>query len=230
MEEIVRGVHAIRLGYVNAFLVAGEAITLVDVGIPRGVRWIRKGLAQAGGRARLRDVLVTHHHQDHVGPLAELAPEGVTVWAHPLDAPVIRGDVPAPMPASRNAFERAQVRVIERVLPKPTFGRVDRELSDGEQIPVAGGVVAYHTPGHTAGHVSFLMPSKRLLFVGDAAANMLGRLGPPVGLYNEDHDLVKRSIAKIAGLDFDVACFGHGKVLKGEACVKFRRLAERIAA
>jgi glyoxylase-like metal-dependent hydrolase (beta-lactamase superfamily II) len=175
-------------------------------------------------------VLITHHHIDHVGPLSRLAAEGVTVWAHPADAAVIRGGAPEPAPASRNTLERAGVWSIQHLGPRRASSRVDRELADGEEIPIGDGVIACHTPGHTAGHMSFLMPSKRVLFVGDAAANYLGKLGPPVGIYNEDHDEVRKSIAKLAALDFDVACFGHGRTLKGDACAAFRRLAEKVAS
>jgi glyoxylase-like metal-dependent hydrolase (beta-lactamase superfamily II) len=228
-REVAPGVEGIGFGYVRAFVVIAQTLVLVDSGIPKKATKLRGVLSQAGQGKLLSDVLITHHHVDHVGSLAEIAPEGVTVWAHPLDAKVVRGEVPAPRPESRSAFDRFGVAVIERVGPKAAPARVDREISDGEQIPVGDGFVAYHTPGHTAGHMSFLYPSKRLLFVGDAAANMLGRLGSPFGLYSEDHEAVRSSIAKLAALDFDVACFGHGRVLKGAASAKFRTLAERLA-
>ncbi len=229
-DEVVPGLAQVGLGYVNAFVIAASEPVLVDSGTPKAGARVRAALETAVGPSPLRHVLVTHHHVDHVGPLAELAGKDVTVWAHGIDARVVRGDVPPPRPASRSAFDRFGVKLVERLGPKARPARVDREISDGEEIRVADGLIAYHTPGHTAGHVSFLMPSKRVLFVGDAAANMFGRLGPPFGLYSENHEDVKRSIAKIAALDFDVACFGHGRVLKGEACVKFRKLAEKIAS
>ena len=230
MEEIVSGVYGIGFGYVNAFLVAADSLTLVDAGLPKKSATLGQAIADAGKGKPLGDVLITHHHQDHVGSLAAIAPSGVTVWAHPADAPVIRGDGPPPRPASRGVLDRFGVGVARRIAPKAPPARVDVEISDGQQIPVGEGFVAHHTPGHTAGHVSFLYPSSRVLFVGDAAANMLGRLGPPFGLYSEDHEAVKSSIAKLAALDFDVACFGHGRVLKGDACLKFRRLAEKLAS
>jgi glyoxylase-like metal-dependent hydrolase (beta-lactamase superfamily II) len=228
-HEIVPGIAQIGLGYVNAFSVAASEPILVDCGTPKAGPRIRKAMQEAGASTPVRHILVTHHHVDHVGPLAELGGDAVTVWAHGLDARVIRGDVAAPRPASRSALDRAGVELIERLGPKASPARVDREISDGEQISIGDGFIAYHTPGHTAGHVSFLYPSKRVLFVGDAAANMFGKLGPPFGLYSEDHGAVRESIAKIAALDFDIACFGHGRVLKGNACAKFRALAEKIA-
>jgi glyoxylase-like metal-dependent hydrolase (beta-lactamase superfamily II) len=227
MARIVPGVHRIPFAYVNAFVVEGRELTLVDAGVSKSGARVARALADVGGLEKLRHVLVTHHHIDHVGPLARIAGDDVTVWAHPLDARVIRGDARDPTPASRNAIERSGVWAIAHLGPKRATARVDRELADGEEIPV--GLVAYHTPGHTAGHMSFLMPSQRLLFVGDAAANYLGRLGPPIGLYSENHEDVRKSIAKLAALDFDVACFGHGRVLKDSAAARFRRLAEKVA-
>jgi len=227
-SEIVSGIWSVGFGYVNAFVVAAERPVLVDAGIPKRAPQLREALERAAPGKSLGDVLVTHHHYDHIGSLDAIAGDGVTVWAHPLDAPVIRGGTP-PRPDSRGVMDKIGAGIAGLIAPKGVAARVDREISEGEQIPIADGFVAYHTPGHTAGHVSFLYPSKRLLFVGDAAANMLGRLGSPFGLYSEDHQAVKRSIAKIAALDFDVACFGHGRVLKGDACARFRRLAEKLA-
>ncbi|TMK17332.1 MAG: MBL fold metallo-hydrolase [Actinobacteria bacterium] len=216
-------------GYVNAFLVTDSSVTLIDCGVPNRASKLRRAVSESGANRSPADVLVTHHHYDHVGSLASLAPEGVTVWSHHLDSPVIRGESPPPRPASRSALERLGVAIVRRFGPAAPPARVDREVADGEEIPVADGFVAHHTPGHTAGHVSFLYPSKRVLFVGDAAANMFGRLGPPFGLYSEDHAAVRASITKLAALDFDIACFGHGRVLKGSACAKFRKLAEKLA-
>jgi glyoxylase-like metal-dependent hydrolase (beta-lactamase superfamily II) len=105
---------------------------------------------------------------------------------------------------------------------------VDVEVRDGQELPIAGGITAVHTPGHTPGHLSFLLSGKRTLFVGDAAANLF-RLAMPIGMFTVDRDQARGSVAKIAALEFDVACFGHGRVLKGEANLKFRRFAEKLA-
>ena len=48
-------------------------------------------------------------------------------------------------------------------------------------------------------------------------------------LFTEDMDAVRDSMRKLAALDFDTACFGHGTVVKGQANVKFKRYVEKMA-
>jgi len=47
--------------------------------------------------------------------------------------------------------------------------------------------------------------------------------------FTADREQAKESIGKLAALEFDVARFGHGRVLKGEANLRFRHLAEKLA-
>ena len=229
-EEITPGVYAVPLGYVNAFFLAGDdGVTLVDCGIPKKREPILSALAAANRQpADLKHILVTHHHYDHFGSLAALkAATAAKAYVHSLDAPVVRGDEPHPK-ASKHGIWRVLGPLMNRMAPKFETSSVEVELSDGQELPLAGGVTVVHTPGHTPGHVSFLAPSKRTLFVGDAAGNF-PRLGQPLGAFTADREQAKESIRKIAGLEFEVACFGHGRPLKGEANVKFRRLAEKLA-
>jgi hypothetical protein len=58
------------------------------------------------------------------------------------------------------------------------------------------------------------------MFAADTASNMMG-LGYSLGY--EDLEEGKRSLAKIAALDFEVACFGHGKVIRQGASAKFKQ-------
>jgi glyoxylase-like metal-dependent hydrolase (beta-lactamase superfamily II) len=58
---------------------------------------------------------------------------------------------------------------------------------------------------------------------------MFGRLGLPVGMFTEDMARAKESMRKIAALEFNSACFGHGGVLKDKAHAAFRRYVEKMA-
>jgi glyoxylase-like metal-dependent hydrolase (beta-lactamase superfamily II) len=109
---------------------------------------------------------------------------------------------------------------------------IEREVADGDDLPVAGGIKVIHTPGHTAGHVSYLWPQAGgVLFTGDAAGNFRG-LRPPIGMagmFTEDHEQAKESFRKLAELEFGAACFGHGGPLTGQAHAEFRRAVEKMA-
>ncbi len=230
-EEIVSGVYGISMTYVNAFLVVGEdGLVLVDSGLAKRKDTILGVVARAGRQpADLTHILITHHHVDHIGSLADLKEAtGAKCYVHPADSPVVRGEEPQPGPNPESLLGKLAGPLLSRMETEPPATAVDVEVADGEELPLAGGIKAVHTPGHTPGHLSFLLPSKKLLFVGDAAANML-RLGLPLGMFTADRRQAKESVAKLAALESDVACFGHGRVLKGEANLRFRRLAEKLA-
>ncbi len=231
VEEIVSGVYGIGMGYVNAFFIVGEGgLTLVDSGLAKKKDIILGAVAGAGKQpADLRHILITHHHIDHIGSLAGLKEAtGARCYVHPADSPIVRGEEPQPGPNPGSLLGKLAGPLLSRMSPPAPPAEVDVEVADGEELPLAGGIKAVHTPGHTPGHLSFLLPSKNVLFVGDAAANML-RLGLPIGMFTADRQQAKESIGKLAALEFDVACFGHGRVLKGEANLRFRRLAEKLA-
>jgi len=231
-KEVLPGVYQIGMGYVNAFLITGDdGLALVDSGLPRKKDPILSAVAGAGRQpADLKHILITHHHIDHMGSLGDLMEAtGAKSYVHPLDSPIVRGDRPQPGPNPASLLGKFAGPLLARFGPAPTTAPVDIEVADGEELAIAGGIRALHTPGHTPGHLAFLLARDGgLLFAGDAAANII-RLGLPIGMFTADRQQAKESIRKLAALEFEVACFGHGRVLKGEANLKFRRLAEKLA-
>jgi len=232
-EEVLPGVYQISMLYVNAFLILEDEMTLVDSGLPKRKQTILKALTKVGRQATdLKHIAITHHHTDHTGSLAAMV--GATdarVYVHALDAPIVRGEKPVPGPNPKSILGKIVGPLIAR-LPayRLTPAQVDHEVSDGDELPIAGGMKAVHAPGHTAGSVAYLKPGNGgVLFAGDVAGNLFGRLGLPIGMYTEDMEQAKASIGKIAELEFDSACFGHGGVLRGKANVAFRRLVEKLA-
>ncbi len=232
-EEIVSGVYGIGMAYVNAYLLAEEeGLTLIDSGLPNRKETILRALSEIErSPEELKHIAITHHHVDHTGSLAALVEaSGAEVWVHPLEAPIVRGEEPVPNPNPKSILGKIVHPLIGR-LPayRLTPAQVDHEVADGEELPIGGGLKVVHTPGHTPGHIVVLMPRHGgVLFLGDATANILG-LRPPLWLSTLDMGQAKESIRKLAALEFDVACFGHGRVLKGEANLRFRRLAEKLA-
>ena len=83
-------------------------------------------------------------------------------------------------------------------------------------------------PGHTPGSLAIFLPKEKLLFAGDAAErdsedNLI------VGVFNLDQAQAFESFRKLAELDFDIACVGHGKPLDKNASLAFRKVAEKLA-
>ncbi len=234
IEELFPHIYALPLGYVNAYMLAEEdGLTLIDAGLRSSERRLWKAIARIDRKpSDVNHVLLTHHHADHVGSLAAVKKaSGAEAYVHPLDAPIVAGEKPRPAANRASILGRLIGRMVLR-LPQnnPEPVPADHEINDGDELPMGGGVRVIHTPGHTAGHVSFFVEGHGgVLFAGDAAANTFGRFGKPLLMFTEDMGEVKRSMRKLAALDFDTACFGHGRVLKGTANLAFRRYVEKMA-
>jgi glyoxylase-like metal-dependent hydrolase (beta-lactamase superfamily II) len=218
INELRPNLHRLTVGPFQAYLWRdADGITLIDSGAVGSGTEIASLLGELGIAAGDVDRLVlTHFHEDHAGAAAEVAAWGsVEVFAGAEDAPIIRGEVEPPAPNLRSDAERALAAKIGADLPKAPPCRVDRELSDGVVLDVAGGAQVIAGPGHTEGSIGLFLTEPRVLFTGDTIANFEGQvlLGP----FNLDTDRAIESLRLLAGFDADVACFGHGDPLVGNA-------------
>ena len=94
--------------------------------------------------------------------------------------------------------------------PRPV--QVTRPIQDGAAI--GDGWIAVHTPGHTPGHTAFFHPATKVLIAGDAlGSERRGHLRLPKRIYAEDWEAALRSVRKLADLQPEVICFGHGREL-----------------
>jgi glyoxylase-like metal-dependent hydrolase (beta-lactamase superfamily II) len=145
---------------------------------------------------------------------------GAEVWMHPADAALVRDGIygrPFPHGAGR-LLSLWPARKADALA-------VAHEVSDGEVLPFDG-LRALHTPGHTAGHLALLLPREGgVLFVGDAAANLRR---PGLSFVNEDVAGGRRSLKRLAALEFQAACFAHGRTIRHGASSAFRELVARL--
>jgi glyoxylase-like metal-dependent hydrolase (beta-lactamase superfamily II) len=151
------------------------------------------------------------------------------VLVHRLDADVVRGLAPEPPPVFVTDAERKAGELVIPLVPPAPPCRVDRELEDGDEIDLAGGARVIHAPGHTAGSIAVYVPSRRVLFSGDSVERDLED-NVIVGVFNADPAQARASARKLAELDVEVACFGHGRPLAKDAALDLRRFANALAA
>jgi glyoxylase-like metal-dependent hydrolase (beta-lactamase superfamily II) len=219
VREVVDGVFELSLGVVNLHLVVtDDGVVLVDTGLPRGAKRIDRALKELRKAiGDVRAVLLTHHHFDHTGNVANVRERsGARVIVHALDAPMITGVTPREEP---KGLARLAVRLIGSAAPT----RIDQVISVDGSSPLPG-FTALHTPGHTRGHVSYLLDrAGGVLFAGDTATGT--REGTVVsGPTQASVDVAEqqRSLAKLAEHDFEHAVFGHGRAVTGHAVERFR--------
>ena len=237
--EVVPGLYRLGgIGGVNAYLwlsepgqsARGEAI-LFDCGWPWSGRDLTASLAELGcGLGDLRTIAITHGDFDHVGPLAALIAEGhAEIIAHELEAPRLASGRWRTLPgngASLDPMILAAGPAYRLWPPRPV--QVTRPIQDGDGI--GGGWIAVHTPGHTPGHTAFFHPATKVLIAGDAlGSERRGHLRLPKRIYAEDWEAALRSVRKLAGLQPEVICFGHGRELH-QASVLLQALAGSLPA
>lgn len=226
--EVTPRLHMLRFAVAQAYLWRdGDELTLVDAGRPDGAAGIEEALRGAGLRPEnLRRIVLTHCHRDHVGAAEELAARyGCEVLAHRLDAPVVRGAAPVPDPVLLDW----EIPLYEHGLTVPPAPptRVDREVSDGDELGFGDGARAVHVPGHTDGSMAVHLPRHGVLFTGDVVASV-GRVG--LGVFHVDRARAAASTRTLAALAPDTVCFGHGDPLTRNAAAVLSAAAERDAA
>jgi glyoxylase-like metal-dependent hydrolase (beta-lactamase superfamily II) len=227
IQPVVPGLYSIPLGIVSAFLLVGDDLTLIDTGVPGSAARILDAVRALGRQpGDIRHILVTHCHADHSGSLAALqAATGAPAYMHPADAALVRaGQSARPLRPAPGVLPALLFRLFTLSRLTPTTippATIEREVQDGDELPMAGGIRAIHAPGHCAGQLAFLWPQAGgVLFAADAAANLFG-LG--LSLVYEDLNVGRRTLARLSALDFAVACFGHGRPIRSAAAAQFRK-------
>ena len=134
--------------------------------------------------------------------------------AHPADAPYINGQLPQPGPARLRWLGKTLAPLYRLWTTTPT--EVDIQVNEGDELPILGGIKVLHMPGHTPGNISLLLPKERLVIAGDVLAHRFG-LRLPSKAFTVDISKEIRSIKRLASLDFDIICFGHGSPILHKA-------------
>jgi glyoxylase-like metal-dependent hydrolase (beta-lactamase superfamily II) len=247
------------VGPVNAYLVEGDPLTLVDTGpLDAASRQaLEAGLADLGVRIEdLERVIITHHHADHFGLAAEIVSRsGAEVWTHPYNAPWLadygaeqqralpfyadlwrQAEVPANILTLMDAANTGLLRWLEPV-------DVTAGLEEGQTISLGGTPWrVFHTPGHAGGLICLWEPATRTLLANDHILRDISSnpvLEPPaLAGAPRPRRLVEYlyHLRRMAALAPEVALAGHGEPVTDVAgLVRQReafhaRRAERLLA
>jgi len=145
---------------------------------------------------KIKYILATHGHFDHVGAVAPLRRElNVEFLAHKGDFFFIED--------GENAARRWGVNIEQP--PKP-----DRFIEDGDKIKIGNfDLEVIHTPGHSPGGISFLCD--RMLFGGDTLfQGSIGRTDFRKGSFEEISESIKTRLYTLP--DDTVVYTGHGPI------------------
>jgi glyoxylase-like metal-dependent hydrolase (beta-lactamase superfamily II) len=233
VTEIVAGVYLLSSFFgigawgANVYLLVDDGLTLVDTGFVGRADQILEQVEDLGySPSDIKRIIITHHHADHVGSLAALKKATqAEVIAHPADAPYIDGTLPQPGPARPQWLSNFLARFGWLWATEPVV--VDTLVNDGDELPILGGIKILHTPGHTPGSICLYLQSKKLLIAGDLLGHRLG-LKLPSKAFTVDITQEIQSVKRVAALDFDIICFGHGSPIRHQARQAVADFADRL--
>lgn len=174
------------------YLIDAGELVLVDSGVGDSFNQLVDNITALGfDPHRLKAIIVTHAHIDHIGALAEFQQNyGVSLIAHELDAPAIETGKGTGAEFYQAAYQPGRIDIkISQPEASLTFGRYQLHL--------------VHIPGHTPGSLAvYVDMGKRVLFGQDIH-------GPYIPAWGADPAQAAASLQKLIELKADILCEGH---------------------
>ncbi len=213
-SQITPNVYQLTIRGTNVILIVEEKLTLIDTGL-RGSSPQITGFIHHLRRSpeEISLIILTHRHMDHTGGLAELKQLTLAKVA------IHKADISDVQMRPLSSPLRSVFSVKSR--------DIDIQLAGGEILPPLGGLEVIHTPGHTPGSISLFSQRNKLLIVGDALRKRRKTLYLPPKMVSSDLSQAVESIKRMAQLDFNILCFGHGLPLSDGTYAKMQDLIKR---
>ena len=166
---------------------------LIDTGQSR----VRKEILFEIKKLPVRQIYITHHHEDHSGNLIELKKHfNCPAYSSALCKKLMHQ--PPPISFAQNIFwgERPGSNILET-----KENKIETDHYEFKIIPV---------PGHAVDMVALFEPNKKWLFSADLYVNSY------IGYFMREESIAEQinSIKKILELDFDILLCSHNPQLK----------------
>lgn len=200
-----------------------DNVVLVDVGYPGHYQVISEQFANASiPFEKLTKIILTHQDFDHIGGLSSFIGDEkhIEVLAHEADIPYIEGtktplkltdDFMKKLKKTINEFSMKKQEELNKIMDN-YFMKVDKSLSDGEELPICGGIKVIHIPGHTPGHICLYLKKHKILIAGDALTIINGELYGPDSIETPDLKLALKSLEKLNDYAIKTVICYHGGV------------------
>ena len=214
--KIIDNVYLVPGVVANPYiLVDPDGLTVIDTGIPHSEAKILAYIASLGKSAHdVKRILITHSDFDHVGSLAALQKAtGARTYASPVEAAAIAAGKSS-RPVKRTGFSMRRLLFgLMRPFMKGAAFQVGETLTDGQILPVLGGLSVVETIGHTPGHISFFAPAASILFCGDSMVTDENGIHGSRSNFTWDEAKAREAERKQAALGARIVCSGHGPVV-----------------
>jgi len=213
--EIYSNVHLIPRVIANPYLLIDPiGLTLIDAGMPGSEKKILRYISKLGFTPKdLKNIIITHADFDHVGGLAALKKvSNSRILASAPEAAAMSAGHSSREIKPTNSLLKMVFRVIGR-FEKNVKVEADELLSDGQIIPILGGLQVIETIGHTPGHISLFLASAGILFSGDSIVTGKDKLYSSRSSVTWDRQEADKSVRRQAGLEVKILCPGHGPVV-----------------
>jgi len=219
---IAGDIHVIGPVSYPLYVIKDNASLMVDAGINLlGPRYYREMGQLFGQPDALQYLVATHSHYDHIGAMPYLKRkiphlslggaekiEQLLAKQKVVDYMTNLSDIQRPMFSDVTGEE--DVRIEEVFL--------DLKLKDGDSIDTGKHVLeVYEVPGHTRDSLAYFMPEEKILFPGEAIGIPEGEDGSTVQaeFLTSYYDYL-HSIERMAELQPEIICMGHGWVFSGD--------------
>ncbi|WP_246942457.1 MBL fold metallo-hydrolase [Bacillus pinisoli] len=230
------------VGNVNVHIVKSEKLTLVDAGVKTPEAWehFTIELSKLGFTTDdIEQVVITHHHPDHVGMLDYL-PKALPVYGHRFNQPWISKDplffeqhdkfyydLFSKLGLSEQYLEK--VGKLRNTLTYSCKRSLTMELKEGDKVPGLNGWTVIETPGHAQSHIVLYHEKSKVVLGGDL---LLGHISsnpliePPMEGEARPLTLLQynNSLKRIRDLQLKKVYPGHGDVVTNPSALVTERL------